>query len=384
MNHRSERIKMSGKRNSTFLVLSILVVFLAGCALPYMTPPAEYSATEPPTITPPVPGTAVPATTTVQPIAREITIKNAADLKAAVIAPASNVLTIVWAKDSSTLGIITQNTDANGNWVSSAVILDGETLAMTAFYNAPEGRIAALSPDGKSSAVISADMTTMNIYDLSDGNRDAVSITPGYLINDVTFSPSGKYFTISSNESWLVSLHSMPDGAEVQTLTGFETAAPIYNAGFKGSNDAIVWHARATIQTQNVSSGKMGIATSSEDFVDYYALTPDGKLLASAAMKTIDGNNTSTVTLWNAASGSEVRILILEQAVSCMTFSADGSMLAVGSGNNILVYEVSSGSLLATLSGHSGLPMAVAFSPDGYSLASAGQDNQLILWQVMQ
>jgi WD40 repeat protein len=176
----------------------------------------------------------------------------------------------------------------------------------------------------------------------------------------------------------------MPDGAEVQTLTGFETAAPIYNAGFKGSNDVIVWHARATIQTQNVSSGKMGIATSSEDFVDYYALTPDGKLLASAAMKTIDGNNTSTVTLWNAASGSEVRILILEQAVSCMTFSADGSMLAVGSGNNILVYEVSSGSLLVTLSGHSSLPMALAFSPDGYSLASAGQDSQLILWQVMQ
>ena len=176
----------------------------------------------------------------------------------------------------------------------------------------------------------------------------------------------------------------MPDGAEIKTLIGFETAAPIYNAGFKGSNDVIAWHARATIQTQSVSSGSMGIATSNEDFVDQYALSPDGKLLASAAMKTIDGNYTSTVTLWNASSGNEVRILILDQSVSCMAFSADGTMLAIGTGNDIQVFDVSNGIKLATLSGHSDLPASVAFAPDGYSLVSAGYDNQLILWQVMK
>jgi hypothetical protein len=384
MNHRYERIKMSGKRISTILVLSVLVIFMAGCSLPYITPPAEYSATEPPTITPPVPGTAIPATATVQPIAREITVENAASLAAVSIVPASNVQSIVWAKDSTTFGIITQNSDANGAQVFSATILDGKTLATTAFYNVTDGRIAAISPDGKSAAVVSSDMYTMNIYDLLDANRNTVSITPGFLINDVTFAPNGKSFTISSNDSWLVSLHSMPDGAEIKTLTGFETAAPIYSAGYKGSNDVIAWHARATIQTQSVSTGKMGNATNSEDFVDQYALSPDGKLLASAAMKTIDGNYTSTVTLWNASSGAEVRILILTESVSCMAFSADGTMLAIGTGNDIQVYEVSSGIKLATLSGHSGPPMAVAFAPDGFSLASSGQDNQFILWQVMK
>jgi WD40 repeat protein len=384
MYHCYERIKMSGKRISTFLVLCVMVIFLAGCALPYMTPPAEYSATEPPTITPPVPGTAVPATATVQPIAREITVENAASLAAVNILPASNVESIAWANDSTTFGIITQNSDANGAQVFSATILDGKTLATTAFYNAPDGRIAAISPDGRSVAVVSSDMNTMNIYDLMDSNRNTISITPGFLINDVTFAPNGKSFSISSNDSWLVSLHSMPDGAEIKTLTGFETAAPIYSAGFKGSNDVIAWHARATIQTQSVSTGKMGVATSSEDFVDQYALTPDGKLLASASMKTINSNYTSTVTLWNASSGAEVRILILTQSVTCMAFSADGTMLALGIGNDIQVYEVSSGILLATLSGHSNLPTEVAFSPDGYSLVSAGEDNQLILWQVMK
>ncbi len=375
---------MSGKRISTILIFCVFLVFLAGCALPYMTPPAEYSATEPPTITPPVPGTAIPATPTHETFAREITVENAAQLSAAQIVPASNVSSITWAKDSLTFGIITQNSDASGNQVFSAVILDAKALSTNAFFNAPGGRIAAISPDGKSAAVISADMTTMDIYDLSDGNRDIVSITPGYLLNNITFSPNGKYFSVSSNDSWLVSLHSMPDGAEVKTLTGFETAAPIYDAGFKGSNDVIAWHARATIQTQSVSSGSMGNAVSGEDFIDQYTLSPDGKLLASASMRTIDGNYTSTVTLWNASSGSEVRILILAQPVTCMAFSTDGTMLALGTGNDIQVYEVSSGTLLATLSGHSGLPMAVAFSPDGYSLASAAQDNQIILWQVWE
>lgn len=375
---------MSGKRISTILVYSVLLIFLAGCSLPYITPPAEYSATEAPTITPPVPGTAAPATPTFEPVAREITVENAANLSASVIAPASNVQAIVWAKDSSTLGIITQNPDANGNEVSSAVMMDAKTLATTAFFASTDGRIADISSDGKSAAVVSSDQSTLNVYDLVDSNRNTISITPGYLINNVTFAPNGKSFAISSYESWQVILHSMPDGAEVKTLTGFETAAPIYNAGFKGSNDVIAWHARVTIQTQTVSSGNMGVATSSEDFVDQYALSPDGKLLASAAMKTIDGNYTSTVTLWNASSGSEVRILILEQPVSCMAFSADGTMLAIGTGSDIQVFDVSSGTRLATLSGHSGPPKAIAFAPDGYSLASAGEDNQLILWQVMK
>ena len=158
---------MSGKRISTILVLSVLLIFLAGWSLPYITPPAEYSATEAPTITPPVPGTAAPATPTFEPVAREITVENAANLNAAAIAPASNVQAIVWAKDSSTLGIITQNPDANGNEVSSAVMLGAKTLSTSAFFSSPDGRIADISSDGKSVAVISSDMYTLTIYDLA-------------------------------------------------------------------------------------------------------------------------------------------------------------------------------------------------------------------------
>jgi len=66
-----------------------------------------------------------------------------------------------------------------------------------------------------------------------------------------------------------------------------------------------------------------------------------------------------------------------------VSFSADGTLLAVAEGNDVQVWETASGNLLATLKAHTAAVSIVAFSPDGNSLASVGQDNQLILWQVL-
>jgi WD40 repeat protein len=167
-------------------------------------------------------------------------------------------------------------------------------------------------------------------------------------------------------------------------LTGFQTAAPIYTAGYKGSNDTIVWKARATVQFQDIASGTMGATTSNEDFVGSYELSPDGKILASAAPRTINGAESFAVTLWDVATGSEIKTIPFTDPDYGLDFSADGSLLAVGVGNNVQVIEVSSGKILANLSGHSAPVSLVAFSPDGKLLASTGQDNQLILWQVTQ
>jgi WD40 repeat protein len=56
----------------------------------------------------------------------------------------------------------------------------------------------------------------------------------------------------------------------------------------------------------------------------------------------------------------------------------------VATGNDVQIWDVASGTQVATLSGHSAPVNLVAFSADGKSLASCGQDNQLILWQVYQ
>ena len=53
-------------------------------------------------------------------------------------------------------------------------------------------------------------------------------------------------------------------------------------------------------------------------------------------------------------------------------------MLASGSGFDVVLWDVSSRSQLATLDGR-GL---VSFSPDGSMLVSEGRDNDVVLWDV--
>ncbi len=62
-------------------------------------------------------------------------------------------------------------------------------------------------------------------------------------------------------------------------------------------------------------------------------------------------------------------------------FSADGARLALSAGDGpINVWEVKTGKRLQTLLGHKGQGVRLAFSPDGKTLASMGQDYRLQRW----
>jgi len=376
---------MSLKSSLKSIILALVaILFLAGCALPSMTPPPGYVETILPTTTSPAVSTVISATAAPLIVPQKITTGNASALTVASKIPVSNVDKIRWSADSATLGLITRNADAGGNSVFSAVLLDGKTLATKAVFSPETGRIVDISPDGRLVASINDETSTFDIYDMGDSNRNIVSITPQYTLNTAAFSPDGKYFSLSSNDNWQVEIYALPDGLLVKTLTGFETAAPVYDAGYNGSNSTILWHARATLQLQNIETGEMGASVSGEDFFNSYTLSPDGAILAGAAAKTVNNSYVFAVTLWNASDGTELRTLVLPDVSSDIAFSPDASMLAATVGNNVLIYEVATGNQLATLSGHSGQTNKVAFSPDGLSLVSTGEDNQLILWQVPQ
>lgn len=113
------------------------------------------------------------------------------------------------------------------------------------------------------------------------------------------------------------------------------------------------------------------------------AISPDGSTLAVAD---------DVVRLWSVAAGEPAGVLGREsEPVWAVTYSPDGSTLASAGDTAVVLWEVGARSPRAVLD-HGGRRLisgsnrgrigAIAFSPDGTTLASAGNDDTVRLWDV--
>ncbi len=91
-----------------------------------------------------------------------------------------------------------------------------------------------------------------------------------------------------------------------------------------------------------------------------------------------------TVQVWEVSSGRLLRTYSgHSDLVWTLAWSPDGSRIASGSWDKtVQVWEVSSGRLLRTYSGHSDWVYTLAWSPDGSRIASGSDDKTVQVWEV--
>jgi WD40 repeat protein len=106
-------------------------------------------------------------------------------------------------------------------------------------------------------------------------------------------------------------------------------------------------------------------------------VSPNGKTLAAA-------DSAGNVYLWNRSGGSPLVIKGASQSSSIQTvaFSPDGNTLAIAGQGDVQLWDVATRTLSARLTGTGTSPQAIVFSPNGKTLTAGDANGSIYLWDL--
>lgn len=212
------------------------------------------------------------------------------------------------------------------------------------------------------------------------------SCAHGGWINCIAFSPDGETIATGTQGNdvvlwaaatgeWLRSLLDDRPSAFYVLSVAFSPDGKVLASGEAAAGSISLW---------DVANGLRLCRTGYGDFITFsVAFSPDGRTLASGSGNLSAG--LGVVDLWDATTGGPMWTLAERAAVLSVAFSPDGKLLAVGLlDGTVALWDVQTGVLIRTLTGHAGAVWSVAFSPDGRLLASGSEDASVKVWSFAQ
>jgi WD40 repeat protein len=227
----------------------------------------------------------------------------------------------------------------------------------------------AFSRDGKRLAIGSRE-GMIRVLDLA---KRAPLPTHGHqaLVGSVAFVVDGKSLATASADG-TVRLWDRATSRETHRLDGFVRHHVPLAATPDGKTLAV--GERITISLRDAATGKEIRLLSVPDGVERLLFSPDGKTLAVKAGE--------VVRLLDAATGAvRAQTMKHNDSIHGLAFSPDGKTLAVGvRGGTVVLWDSATGKEVRSIEGRFGTPASLAFSPDGKVLAAGYGDQRIRLW----
>jgi WD40 repeat protein len=251
----------------------------------------------------------------------------------------------------------------------------------------------AFSPDGKTLASTGGVEATVKLWNVASGRQVAALTEQGGSVSCVRFSPDGHTLASTSKTDKTVRVWDVAARRMLARLV--HTQEHLWAARFSPDGKTLASSDGEAVRLWDVATGqergRLPGSVTRQSFPSWaFAFAPDGKTLAT-------GDDDGTIRLWGpttqqtimtfdkpaAAAGDGSRAANGPTGIRDLAFSPDGLTLAsAGWDNTVRLWEPTTGREIVPFRGHTGIIFRLAFAPDGKTLATSSFDGTVKLWNL--
>lgn len=370
-------------RTAKFSSILIIFLLLIGCKTlapsptatlvvnPTVTNTQVQLPTLAPTIEPTILSPTVTSTDTPLSEFQTITVQNVNSLTLMNSITLPSQVSIKWSLDQKSIIL----SSFQGFWVYSYPELN----LLFEFTSQPDEMLVDVSPDGVT-YVLTLNQSSLLVKNWQTNESHTIQTNINFMAGDI--SPDGTKIILTQQDVWAGVIFDLASGAIVTTLTGFETAAPVYSIVFGEDGEQAIWHARATIRLSDIANNTIKAPIFHEDFLSSYALSPNGEILATSTSGTKNNAIVPLVFFYNAGSGEEMNTLEVLSPASTLDFSPDSQLLVATNGDLVTFFDTTNIAQVYQFEGDPDRVNDAKFSPQGNVLAVSGDNLSVNFYAV--